>query len=85
MRKRNIQVMLYLSSKEYDSLSKKVKKSGFLRKAYIRQSINGYMPKELPPPDYHGMMRELNVISRRFVSPLANVCLNNEPTATCQT
>ena len=66
MRKRSIQVMLHLSSKEYDSLSKKVKRSGLSREAYIRQLINGYMSKELPPPDYHGMMRELNDIGNHM-------------------
>lgn len=62
MRKRNIQVMLHLDSKEYQSLMKKVKKTGLSRETYLRQLINGYAPKELPPPDYHAMMRELNAI-----------------------
>lgn len=62
MRKRNIQVMLHLDSKEYQSLMKKVNKTGLSRETYLRQLINGYAPKELPPPDYHSMMRELNAI-----------------------
>ena len=62
MRKRNIQVMLHLDSKEYQSLIKKVKKTGLSRETYLRQLITGYAPKELPPPDYHAMMRELNAI-----------------------
>lgn len=62
MRKRNIQVMLHLDSKEYQTLEKKVRKSGLSRETYIRHLINGYAPKELPPPDYHSMMRELYAI-----------------------
>ena len=62
MRKRNIQVMVHLNSKEYQALMKKVKKTGLSRETYLRQLMNGYAPKELPPPDYHGMMRELNAI-----------------------
>ena len=62
MRKRNIQVMVHLNSKEYQALMKKVKKTGLSRETYLRQLMNGYVPKELPPLDYHGMMRELNAI-----------------------
>lgn len=62
MRKRNIQVMVHLNSKEYQALMKKVKKTGLPRETYLRQLMNGYAPKDLPPPDYHGMMRELNAI-----------------------
>lgn len=62
MRKRNIQVMVHLNSKEYQDLMKKVKKTGLSRETYLRQLMNGYVPKELPPPDYLGMMRELNAI-----------------------
>lgn len=36
MRKRNIQVMLHLDSKEYQTLEKKVRKSGLSRETYIR-------------------------------------------------
>lgn len=62
MRKRNIQVMVHLDNKEFQTLMKKVRKTGVSRETYIRQLINGYIPKELPPPDYHSMMRELNAI-----------------------
>ena len=62
MRKRSIQVMTHLNAKEYQALMKKVKKTGLSREAYVRQLMNGYAPKELPPPDYHSMIRELNAI-----------------------
>ena len=66
MRKRNIQVMTHLNSKEYQALMKKVRKTGLSREAYIRQLMNGYTPKEMPPLDYHGMMRELHAIGNRM-------------------
>lgn len=66
MRKRNIQVMTHLSSKEYQALMKKVRKTGLSREAYIRQLMNGFAPKEMPPPDYYSMMRELHAIGNRM-------------------
>lgn len=74
MRKRNIQIMTHLDGKEYNALMKKVKKTGLSRETYIRKLMNGYAPKELPPPDYHGMMRELNAIGNNLhqISARAN-------------
>jgi len=66
LRNRNIQVMTHLNSKEYQMLNKKVKKTGLSREAYMRQLINGYAPKEMPTPDYHAMMRELNAIGNNL-------------------
>ena len=66
MRKRNIQVMTHLNSKEYQALMKKVRKTGLSREAYIRQLMNGYTPKERPPLDYHEMMKELHAIGNRM-------------------
>ena len=43
-------------------LKKNVKKTGLSQETYIRTLLAGYAPKELPPPDYHSMMRELNAI-----------------------
>jgi hypothetical protein len=62
MRKRNIQIIVRLNAKEQQHLAKQVKKSGLSQEAFIRTLINGYMPKELPPPDYYSMMRELYAI-----------------------
>lgn len=66
MRKRNIQIMTHLNAKEYQALMKKVSKTGLSREAYIRKLITGYAPKEMPPPDYHGMMRELSAIGNNL-------------------
>jgi len=51
-----------LNAKEQQRLRKRAKKCGLSEEAYIRSLLNGCLPKDLPPPDYHGMMRELNAI-----------------------
>lgn len=62
MRKRNIQIIVRLNAKEQQHLAKQVKKTGLSQEAFIRNLINGYVPKELPPSDYYAMMRELHAI-----------------------
>ena len=62
MLKRNIKITFRLNAKEHQRLKKCVKKTGLSQETYIRTLLDGYVPKELPPPDYHGMMRELNAI-----------------------
>ena len=62
MLKRSIKITFRLNTKEQQSLANQVKKSGLSQEAFIRSLINGYMPKELPPPDYFSMTRELHAI-----------------------
>lgn len=62
MRKRGIPILVRLNAQEKQNLAKQVKKSGLSQEAFIRSLINGYIPKELPPPDYYSMMRELHAI-----------------------
>lgn len=62
MRKRGIPILIRLNAQEKQNLAKQVKKSGLSQEAFIRSLINGYIPKELPPPDYYSMMRELHAI-----------------------
>ena len=62
MRRRNIQIIVRLNAEEQQHLAKKVSKSGLSQESYLRALINGYIPKELPPPDYYAMMRELHAI-----------------------
>lgn len=66
MRKRNISIMFRLDRKEAEALNKKVKKSGLNREAYLRQLITGVVPKDVPPPDYYSMMRELHKIGNNL-------------------
>lgn len=62
MLKRNIKITFRLNAKEHQRLKKNVKKTGLSQETYIRTLLDGYAPKELPSPDYHSMMRELNAI-----------------------
>lgn len=62
MRKRGIRVQVWLNKEENARLHTSAKKAGLSRESYLRTLINGYVPKELPPPDYYAMMRELHAI-----------------------
>jgi hypothetical protein len=66
MLKRSIKITFRLNSKEQQSLAAQVMKSGLSQEAFIRALLNGYAPKELPPPDYHAMMRELQAIGNNL-------------------
>ena len=66
MLKRNIQIAFRLNEQEFRTLEQRVKKSGFSREAYIRSVLNGYVPREKPPPDYYAMMRELHAIGNNI-------------------
>ena len=66
MRKRNIQIIVRLNRKEQEHLQTSVKRSGLSQEAYLRQLIRGAVPKEAPPADYYGMMRELHAIGNNL-------------------
>ena len=66
MRKRNSAILFRLNRKEAEALDKRVKKSGLSREAYLRQLINGLVPRNAPPPDYYSMMRELHRIGNNL-------------------
>lgn len=62
MENRTIEIKFRLNKKEADALNKRVKKSGLSREGYIRQLLSGYIPADLPPPDYYAMMNELRAV-----------------------
>jgi len=66
MKKRTIEIKVRLNREESDTLNKRAKKSGYSREGYVRSLINGYIPRELPPPAYHDMMRELHGIGNNL-------------------
>ena len=66
MSKRNVEIKVRLSRKEAEMLNKRVKKSGISREAYIRHLIEGSVPREAPPTDYYGMMREIYAIGKNL-------------------
>jgi len=66
MRKRSIQLIVRLNDEEQQHLTQQVKKTGLSQEAFIRALINGYIPKALPPPDYHSMIKELHAIGNNL-------------------
>jgi len=66
MRKRNRQIILRLDDNEHERFLRIVKKSGVSQSAYLRNLINGLIPTDLPPPDYHKMMNELRAIGNNM-------------------
>ena len=59
MRKRNNLIQIWLSEDELEKLSTQAAKCDLSRAAFLRQLICGFQPKELPPPDFYPMMRQL--------------------------
>lgn len=59
IRKRSHDLHLRLNDDEFEKLNKAVAKTGLSREAYLRKLIAGQQPKELPPPDFRPMMRQL--------------------------
>lgn len=59
MRKRNNLIQIWLSDDELEKLGTQAAKCGLSRAAFLRQLICGFQPKELPPPDFYPMMRQL--------------------------
>ncbi len=59
MRTRNNDVHLRLNDKELSKLDALVRRSGLTRQAYLRHLINGHQPRDMPPPDFRPMMRQL--------------------------
>ena len=66
MRKRNIKIQFWLNLREADLLDRKAKNCGISRTAYLRHLVNGFQPRELPPPDYRDLMNALYGIGRNL-------------------
>lgn len=75
MLKRNIKITFRLNSQECQQFKRKVAKTGYSQERYLRTLINGYIPKDLPSPDYHAMMKELRAIGNNLnqIAARANV------------
>ena len=66
MRRRNIRVQVWLNEEERIKLQASAKKSGLSGETYLRTLITGFVPKELPPADYHSLLRELHAIGNNL-------------------
>ena len=65
-RKRNCRFLVSLSEKEMNRLTEQVCRTGLSRNAYIRQLLSGTQPKELPPVEYHEVLRNLRQIGNNM-------------------
>ena len=66
MLKRSIKVTFRLNPQESLSLKKQVERSCLSQESYLRTLINGFIPRALPPIEYHDMMRELHAIGNNL-------------------
>lgn len=66
MRKRKNEIKIRLTDTEISSLTERAKECGYSREAYIRSLLDGHIPRPMPPPDYHAMMRELHGIGNNL-------------------
>ena len=63
MRKRNIRVYARLTEEEYDTVARRIRKTGLSSEAYIRSVLLGSVPKEKPDERFYAVMRELSGIA----------------------
>ena len=66
MRNGKTLIQFWIDESERKAFDKRVRKSGLTRSAYLRFLIRNHVPQDLPPPDYHGMMRKLFGISNNL-------------------
>lgn len=66
MRKRTIRAQVWLTVEEDNRMQSNVIATGLSRESYLRCLINGYIPKQLPPLDYHILIRELHAIGNNL-------------------
>jgi hypothetical protein len=57
--KRNQEIKIRLTRDELESLTKKVRRSGYSREAFCRKVLSDVELKEAPPAEYYDMIREL--------------------------
>ena len=66
MKKRNVLINFRLTEEEVSALTKRAIECGYSREKYIRTLLDGRIPRPVPPPDYHAMMRELHGIGNNL-------------------
>jgi len=55
-----------LSEKDFKLLEKNAHKCRLTKSAYMRQLLNSNVPREVPPADYYGMRKKLEVIEEEL-------------------
>lgn len=66
MRKRNREVILWLTEAEYDRLKRNAKKTGLSVQAYLRKLLAQIQPREAPPIEYFEVLKNLRQINHNM-------------------
>ena len=66
MKTRTNEIKVRLTQRELEELNIRAKGCGYSRESYIRSLISGYIPRPMPPLDYHAMMKELHSIGNNL-------------------
>lgn len=66
MRKRNREVILWLTEAEYDRLKRNAKKTGLSVQAYLRKLLAQIQPREAPPIEYFEVLKNLRQINNNM-------------------
>jgi hypothetical protein len=66
VKKRTDEIKVRLTREEKAALTKRAKECGYSRESYIRVMLSGHVPRPVPPPDYHSMMREMHSIGNNL-------------------
>jgi hypothetical protein len=66
MKKRVSEIKVRLTDCELAALTARAKECGYSREAYVRSLLDGHIPRPMPPPDYHAMMKELHGIGNNL-------------------
>ena len=64
--RRNKEIKVRFTEKEYEVLVEKVRKSGISREKYMRALVAGMEFKELPPIDYYKLVNEWNAVGNNL-------------------
>jgi hypothetical protein len=62
MTNRTFEIKVRFTRNELQALNKKVKRTGLSREGYVRNLCNNKTPVELPPADYHALVREVRML-----------------------
>ena len=66
LRNRSHRVEVYFNDEEFSDLLKRVKKSGLCREEYMRQSAQNVPMKEMPPLEFHEILKNLRQINNNM-------------------
>lgn len=65
MRNRTVQLNIRLTQSEYNRVIQNSRRANLTVSGYVRMLINGYVPKEAPPIEYHELMHQLTELANK--------------------